>query len=235
MEPMADSTITPSAQRLQVLTRTLRHEVGDLLQTVYATVAILQERLPPSQALERRILADLRVRAEVCKNELDAVHDLVCPLQLSLAPFDLAELCGSLAALYSRRYPQLDVRSHTAGPVPIKADGRRLNQVAQLLLSAACPMARKEVVLRAGPGRGTGTVEWLIEDDGPGATAEQLTWMDEPFTTTHHALIGLGLALGRRVADAHGGRIEANNRAEGGFRIRVTLPGLESTKGADTS
>src|SRR5262245_1200892 len=66
----------------EALARTLRHEVGDLLQTVYATVAILQERLPRDWSLERRVLTDLRGRAEVCKNLLDNVHDLVCPVSL---------------------------------------------------------------------------------------------------------------------------------------------------------
>src|SRR5262245_23193224 len=47
------------AQNLpEALARTLRHEVGDLLQTVYATVAILQERLPREWSLERRVLTD---------------------------------------------------------------------------------------------------------------------------------------------------------------------------------
>ena len=44
----------------EAIARTLRHEVGDLLQTVYAAVAILKERLPAECQAERRILTDMR-------------------------------------------------------------------------------------------------------------------------------------------------------------------------------
>src|SRR5207248_589699 len=74
--------------------RTLRHEVGDLLQAVYSTVAILQDRLAAGSDLERRLLGDLKARAEGCRQELDAIVDLVCPLTLSLTPVDLGQLAS---------------------------------------------------------------------------------------------------------------------------------------------
>src|SRR5271165_435901 len=73
-QPDATDKLTP-VQLLESVTRTLRHEVGDLLQTIYSTVAILQERLGTDNRLERRFLSDLRARAETCRDELDAVHD----------------------------------------------------------------------------------------------------------------------------------------------------------------
>src|SRR5579871_4459862 len=100
MNPSATgSSATPPL--LESVTRMLRHEVGDLLQTIYSTVAILQERFPPDARLERRFLADLRSRAETCKDELDAVHDLILPVALKAGRVDLAELAGSLAASFA--------------------------------------------------------------------------------------------------------------------------------------
>src|SRR5579859_1789913 len=82
----------------EILARTLRHEVGDLLQTVYAAVAILRRRLAPEATLERRVLADLRSRAEGCKRLLDVMSDLVGSIELSIEQVDLAQLADSLVA-----------------------------------------------------------------------------------------------------------------------------------------
>src|SRR5262249_54470163 len=103
----------PAARSLpEALARTLRHEVGDLLHTVYAEVAILQKRLPGHAAVEQRILADLRSRAEACKGLLDQVNDLVSPVvSLSIEQVDLAQTAAVLVAAAAPRYPKLEVRA----------------------------------------------------------------------------------------------------------------------------
>ncbi len=222
MEANSPAGLPSATQRLEIVARTLRHEVGDLLQTVYSTVAILHERLGADQTLERRLLQDLKGRAENCRNELDAVVDLVCPLRPSFALTDLAELTTGLVANHARRFPALKVQLEAAGPVPLQADARRLAQAGGLLLLSACQGAQQQVTVRVA--RTDGEVEWVIQDDGYGANEEQLSWLDAPFTTTHHAQFGLGLALARRVAELHGGRLEAGNRKEGGFQVRMLLP-----------
>src|SRR5438046_9166597 len=95
----------------EALARTLRHEVGDLLQTIYAAVAILQRRLSPEATLERRVLGDLRSRAEGCKRLLDNVSDLVGTVNLVVEPIDLAEVTASLVAVAWHRYAQLAIQA----------------------------------------------------------------------------------------------------------------------------
>jgi signal transduction histidine kinase len=209
---------------LERVTRTLRHEIGDLLQSVYSTVAILQERLDPNAALERRFLGDLRTRAETCKYELDAVQDLVVPWQLDESVFDLARLSANLVDEFAARDHRIQIIAESDGCGEIWADARRLEHVGRLILAGACHTARNVILVRVGPAANGDDVEWTFSDDGEGATPEQLQWLEKAFATTQQALLGLGLALARLVAERHGGSISAANLPDGGFRIVLVLP-----------
>jgi signal transduction histidine kinase len=224
METTGEAPLTPSPRLVETIARTLRHEVGDLLQMVYSTVDILQARLPRDQNLECGLLADLRTRAETCKQELDAVHDILCPLSLNLGPVDLAEMVAVLVGTFTTRFPALQVRHESPGRLPTVGDARRLAQAGTLLMLSACQAAQQKVQVRTAAGPGPGEVEWSIKDDGFGASDEQIGWLAAPFSTTRNAQAGLALALTRRVAALHGGRITAENASEGGFRVRIILP-----------
>jgi signal transduction histidine kinase len=106
----------------------------------------------------------------------------------------------------------------------VPADGTRLLQLGRLLLASACQSARREIVLRTGPGKAEDEAEWTIADDGYGSTPDQLRWLETPFATTQQALSGLGLALARKIMELHGGRVTAENRPGEGFLVRMTLP-----------
>jgi signal transduction histidine kinase len=71
-----------------------------------------------------------------------------------------------------------------------------------------------------------GQVEILVEDDGPGVPEAIRDRVFEPFFTTRQPGqgLGLGLFLARRAASLLGGQIDAEDREEGGTRVRVTLP-----------
>jgi signal transduction histidine kinase len=214
----------PSAHFVEVVVRTLRHEVGDLLQSVYSAVAILQERLPRGQSLEHTILADLRSRAEMCKHELDAAHDLVCPLNLNLDWVELSELAASIAAVFSLRYPGLQIVCEAPRPVKAWGDAQKLAQAGNMLILSLCQAARSRVWVRVHSPSPHDAVEWSFSHDGPAATAEQLSWLTAPFSTTRHARFGLGLAFARRILDLQGGRITAGETPEGRFQVVLTLP-----------
>jgi signal transduction histidine kinase len=198
--------------------------VGDLLQTVYAAVAILKERLPDDLSTERRILSDMRSRAETCRDLLDTVHDLVCPMTLSVEEVDVPQVLRSVVSRVGPRHPRVALRLETA-PVPtIRADPRRLGQLAAVLLTDACATANERVVCRLRPGGADGGVTLEVIDDGPGVPADKVELLFNPLTTTPHGHLGPGLALARRLVTLHGGRISAGNQPGGGFRVEATLP-----------
>ncbi|RLM22640.1 histidine kinase [Brenneria alni] len=72
--------------------------------------------------------------------------------------------------------------------------------------------------------------EWTIRvvDQGPGVEKSKLSSIFDPFIRIESPLsgkgYGLGLAIARKVVQAHGGRIEAENGAQGGLIICLCLP-----------
>jgi signal transduction histidine kinase len=75
------------------------------------------------------------------------------------------------------------------------------------------------LILRAALSPETGTLRLEVEDDGPGIPAALGQRIFQPFVTTKAFGTGLGLAVVRRIADAHGGRIELQEGARGGARF----------------
>jgi hypothetical protein len=63
-----------------------------------------------------------------------------------------------------------------------------------------------------------------IRDRGPGIPPERLLTIFSPFYTTKTTGLGMGLAICRRLIEAHAGRIEAHNRDEGGAVVSFFLP-----------
>src|SRR5438132_3054476 len=114
-----ESASATTAERTQRLARLLRHEVGDLLQSVYSTVAVLMERLPAEMKLERRLISDLKSRAELCKGELDGVVELVLPQEPTLDRVELLAVLGTALAPVQRRFSALQVQLVGAGPVEV--------------------------------------------------------------------------------------------------------------------
>jgi two-component system nitrogen regulation sensor histidine kinase NtrY len=74
-----------------------------------------------------------------------------------------------------------------------------------------------------------------VEDEGSGwPDAEREVALD-PYVTTKEEGTGLGLSLVQRTVLQHGGRLELEDRAEGGARVTLFLPYRSSLKVKDAS
>jgi len=68
------------------------------------------------------------------------------------------------------------------------------------------------------------SIEVAVTDSGCGIAAGELEHIFEPFVTTKSQGLGLGLAICRLIAEAHHGRLWAENAADGGAILRLRLP-----------
>lgn len=107
---------------------------------------------------------------------------------------------------------------------PLWVDGSQMRQVlVNLLTNAGQAVGADGRIELSARVIGAG-VELRVCDDGPGFAADLIDRAFEPLVTSKRSGIGLGLALCRRIVDNHGGRIEANNRPEGGAELTIRLP-----------
>ena len=197
----------------QVVARLLRHEIGDLLQSVYATVAILLDRLPGGAAPERELLGNLKHRAEICRFELDAVVDLVCGVRGPAQEIDIDRLVGAALLQVRPRFPHLIIEDSRGPALVIRADSRLVAGAVPFLLFALCQHARRRVVV--GIERVDGLARVRLHRDGFGVSDEQRLWIEQPFTTTKQSMLGVALALAQRALEPGTGRVTVSNQGEG--------------------
>lgn len=114
------------------------------------------------------------------------------------------------------------------GSPPVRHDPARLLQVVQNLLDNALVHAPEQSTIRVtlGPVH-AGNASWFriaIEDEGGGFRPEDIAHVFEPFYSRRRGGTGLGLSIVERLVEQHGGKVTAENRAEGGARVAVLLP-----------
>jgi two-component system sensor histidine kinase HydH len=106
----------------------------------------------------------------------------------------------------------------------IRADRDRIKQVLLNLVLNAIEAMPTGGRLTLGAAASSAALTLRVTDTGSGIPPELLPRVFEPYVTTKTRGLGLGLAIARRIVEAHGGRIEAESQVGQGTSFRVTLP-----------
>jgi signal transduction histidine kinase len=105
----------------------------------------------------------------------------------------------------------------------VKADFQRIGQVVSNLLGNAAKFTKAGTVA-IGAKSGGGVVTVTVTDTGAGIDPEILPKLFTKFTSKSETGTGLGLYISKKIVEAHGGKIWAENRPGGGALFCFTLP-----------
>ncbi|MDH6114364.1 signal transduction histidine kinase [Kitasatospora sp. MAP12-15] len=142
---------------------------------------------------------------------------------------DLGELAEEIRATSPSPLVAVQTAQHAPGEAVVLGDREHLGRMVRNLVDNAVRFARHRVlitVLDLPPGE----VGIEVSDDGPGIPAEERERVFGRFVRLDTSRergsgsSGLGLAIAKEIATAHGGRISIAQAPGGGALLRITLP-----------
>ena len=215
---------TEQLRALGQMAAVVAHEVRNPLASISGVLQVLRGRFAHGSS-EQGVIASVLERLSELDMMVEELLVFARPRRPQLVEIELAAVIRS-AAREVTVHPrwggiELDIE---APAVRLRGDANLLRQIlVNLLLNASQAMD--------GGGRGTvrveqddATVRIVVSDSGPGVPEDRREQIFEPFVTTKTRGTGLGLAVGLRIAEAHGGTLRCEAARGGGARFVVELP-----------
>jgi len=207
------------------LIRVLSHELNNSLAPIKSIAdsllaLITREPAPPDQREDlRNGLGVIAGRSESLSRLMAAYARLARLPPPRLESVAIQDWVRRVVALETRR--PVAIR---AGPnVTIQADGGQLDQLLINLVRNAVDATLDAGAVEVGWETRNGQLDVWVRDEGAGLADTANLFV--PFYTTKPDGSGIGLALSRQIAEAHGGTLTLSNQVTGtGCEARLTLP-----------
>jgi len=215
------------------LLSSISHDLRTPLAVISGASSTLAENpsldVPTRTELARSIHEHARAMSDLVSDVLDLMRLESGAVQLRLEEYDLEELVGSV--LHRLEEPLRDHKVIVDLPAelpPLTADGALLSQVLSNLLDNAARYTPAGTTITIGAEVEDTRMHVIVADNGPGLPAGDPARLFQKFQRgqSESAVVGvgLGLAICQAIVTAHGGVIEARERAGGGAHFEFTLP-----------
>jgi two-component system nitrogen regulation sensor histidine kinase GlnL len=221
----------------EALAAGLAHEIKNPLAGLQGSAELLAREAEGAAREYALVIAREARRVDGLVREL---LDLARPATLQYAPVNIHTVLRDVM-LIAKGFPVGDrvLFSQRFDPsLPsILGDQEKLTQVVLNLLRNAVEATRETpgaevwmetgvapVRLRQAGGKTVTLARIAFLDNGPGIPESMLGRLFTPFATSKAQGTGLGLAVSRRIVEAHGGRVEVRNRSGGGAEAAVFVP-----------
>jgi signal transduction histidine kinase len=223
------------------MTASLAHELNQPLSAIISNANAgmrYVERGKDDPATLREILGDVESDAHRAHDIIRNVRNTIKKGDPARRRIDLNELVTNVAHVVRQDALgySCEIQTSLAKDLPpIEGDRVQIQQVLVNLVSNALdavrqtPTDQRKVEIRTAA-NDEGEVRLTVRDHGIGIPTEVHDRLFDQFVTTKEHGLGMGLAIVRSIVEAHGGKIDAENVADGGASFHFTLP---VTKPAD--
>jgi signal transduction histidine kinase len=237
-------TFDEMAERVNALLRAQReflanvsHELRTPLARIRVALDIAAEGDMQSARDSLRLIAedwgdlDRLVETVLTVARFDLSQDpSLAAMELKYQTVDARKLGDRAAAAFRSMHKQnLEVISDDQ-PIEICGDASLLRRVIDNLLNNAGKYSDPDTTIRLETHRRGDNVEIRVGDHGIGIDAADLPRLFEPFFRTDRSRarktggVGLGLALAKRIVEAHHGRIVVESQVGAGTTVSFTIP-----------
>lgn len=228
---------------LKELSGSFAHELNQPLMAILgnAQAALIHlDRKDPDLSELKDILSDIVQDNKRASEIIRGLRALYGKGELLAERFDINELVEQTLVLTGRDLFKQDIHCSTEldqNLTPVLAVRIQIQQVLINLLINACESMRSNcgpskdanpasgpMVLQISTLNLGDSVQLCVADEGAGLPADQCARVFEPFYTTKKHGMGLGLAVCRKVMQAHNGKLWASDNDRGGASFYLTLP-----------
>lgn len=211
------------------LAATVAHEIRNPLNSISMGMQRLKAEFTPVQDAGEyaHFLTLMQDEVRRLNRIVEQFLSLARPLELSLESIPVEEFIREVTTLLNAEARaaniKIDIDAEPNLP-PVQADRNYLKQLLlNLILNGMQAMpAGGRLSIRAD--RVKNSLGLSVTDRGIGIKPDQLGKIFDPYFTTKANGSGLGLAIARRIADAHGGKIDVQSEPGQGACFRVSLP-----------
>ncbi len=208
----------------------LAHESRNALQRARACLDLLELDLP-QQTEQLDLIHRIRRALNDLHRNYEEVRSYAAPIALVYGEHKLVDLLrlpfDDLSCEFHDHAHQLNIDDHTCG-TPLRVDAHRIRQLFRNIyenaIAASAGLCRIDIDIRSVKRDGREYQRVDIRDHGSGMEPATLSRLFEPFFTTNTSGTGLGMAICKRIVDAHDGRIYVDNAIDGGAVVHIELP-----------
>ena len=209
------------------LSASVAHEIRNPLCGIMLSVEVLQTKMDPGDS-RTVLLENLHRESEKMEKIVNNLLHFARRYRPHLSRCDLVDVVWrSIESVkYRLRKKRIEVQvRRSAGECRADVDPDLLQQVfANILANSADACAAGSLVeVTLAPADEGRSVAVTIRDPGEGIPEEALDRIFDPFYTSKHNGVGLGLSVSRKIVDAHGGRVEVSSQVGKGTAFRVVL------------